>query len=194
MKKREKLILIFFIIPIYLLPLYLSGNNNDHIFNPFKKNSGSMLDFNRFNMTHQISFFSISGKNYSRSFGTYLSTTQYGINNNWTAFLHLGKKMNLFSKKNDFKLDEKNDYLRGGSLIYRTRSNLTLGIEYGAAPNDFNFIHSPFSFNSFTSLPHTLNIDHNNTLKLWLNKNFRKSKINVHIQYQQMKFQNPEEN
>ncbi len=179
-----------FILMFLIIPLFLSANNNNYIFNPFKKNYGGMLDFNRFNMSHQISLFSVSGKNYSKSFGTYLNTMQYGINNNWTAFMHLGKKMDFFNKNNSVKLDEKNDYLRGGSLIYKAKSSLTLGIEYGTTPNDFN---SPFSFHSFPSLSYMPNIDHNETLKLWLNKSFRKNKINIHIQYQQMKLQEPAE-
>ena len=96
----KKAIMIVFLTLIPAAGLFSIDNN--FALNPFKNNYKSILDYNRFKTFHQFSFFSVSSKYNSGSYGTYLSTIQYGINNNLTAQLHLGKSMN-FNDKNSIE-------------------------------------------------------------------------------------------
>lgn len=179
MKLLQRFIFVFLLIPFQLFC------NNDFIYNPFKKNYGSLLDYKRFNMFNQFSVFSISSKHYSGSYGVYLNTIQYNINNNLSAYVHLGKKFN-FNSDDSFKLDERKDYLTGGTLIYKTKSDLTLGIEYGATPSLLNTMHYS-SINPFYSDLHYLdNINTGKNLKLWMNKGFKNTQINFYIHYQEI--------
>ena len=179
MRLLQRFIFIFLLIPFQLFC------NNDFIYNPFKKNYGSLLDYKRFNMFNQFSVFSISSKHYSSSYGVYLNTIQYNINNNLSAYVHLGKKIN-FNSDDSFKLDERKDYLTGGTLIYKTKSDLTLGIEYGATPSLLNTMHYS-SINPFYSDFHCLdNINTGKNLKLWMNKGFKNTQINIYMHYQQI--------
>ena len=117
-----------------------------------------------------------------------MSTIQYNINSKWTSRIHLGKEIN-FNNKNSLQTKDLNDLLAGGSLIYEINPDFALGVEYGANPRDLFIINPPFSFNSFHTPYYLENVDHNNNLRVWLNKNFIKSKINILIHYQQYKNQ-----
>ena len=181
MKILLKLIILFSFIPVNLLC------SNDFIHSPFQNNYHSLLDYNRFRTFHQFSFFSFSGNKNSGSYGSFLSTIQYSINNSLTANLHLGKKMN-FSNNDGFKLDSTKDLLAGGSLIYKTKSDLTLGIGYGTAPLDFNFTPSSFHINSLSPFSYLYDYNYcNNNLNIWLNKDFKKSSLSIYIRYSQTK-------
>ncbi len=177
MKILLKLIILYSLIPVNLLC------SNDFINSPFKNNYHSLLDYNRFRTFHQFSFFSFSGNQNSGSYGSYLSTIQYSINNNLTANLHLGKTLN-FNNNDGFKLDSTKDLLAGGSLIYKTKSDLTLGIGYGATP--LNFTPSPFYFNSLSPFSYLDNNYYKKNFQMWLNKDYNNSSFSIYIRYSQI--------
>ncbi|MDD5066713.1 MAG: hypothetical protein PHF84_06660 [bacterium] len=169
----------FLITFLFLSALFpLSGSQDEgYILNPFKKEYGSLLNYSRFKTFNQISFSAASSPHGSRSFGTYLSSMQYSVNNNMDVSVHLGKKFDFNQKDKAWDFERKEDYLTGGSVVYRISPGFKMGFDYGDTPGSVNYF-MPFLSSDIT-------VDKN--MKFWLNKDFGKSDLGIYINYTELK-------
>lgn len=180
---------IVFLILFMTCTMY-SANGPSFIHNPFKNNYGSLLNYNRFSMFNQITFLSLHSKNNSQSYGYYLNTIGYDINKSVTAYAHLGKKLN-FQKKESMKFKNKQDYLKGGSVVYKPGNDFTFGASYGTTPvslNCMSYGRDPFYSSPFLHSSYHPNINTDKNVNIWLNKGFSKNRINLSIQFQQVEY------
>ncbi len=165
------IVIIFFCLP---LPNIYAQENTP--FNPFKQEYRSLLDYNRFKTFNQITFSSINSKYYSKNYGSMLNSLQYSINPKMDLTFHLGKTFDFNKRENTLNFNRKEDYLLGGTFIYKINPDLKMGVEYGDTPtsmNQFNFYHPNFT------------IDKN--AKFWLNKKFGHTDLDVYINYLEIK-------
>lgn len=165
---KSKILLICVLILSFF---QLAFSLDQQIYNPFQsKYRYSMLDFNRFQLYNQISFFSVFNNKTSYSTGMYLSTLQYTISPTLNSYLHIGKQYN-FSSSDNLPFKSQNNFLSGATVIYTPTSTLNIGLEYGTTPRFLN--------NFYGIVP-------DKSLHLWVKKEFGKN-INLKVEYYQIK-------
>lgn len=164
---RCKILLTFLLI---LGSAQLAFSLDQQIYNPFQsKYQYSMLDFNRFQLYNQMSFFSVFNSKTSYSTAMYLATLQYTISPTLNSYLHIGKQYN-FTSSDNLAFNSQKNFLSGATVIYTPTSTLNIGLEYGTTPGFLN--------NFYGIVP-------DRYLHLWVEKEFGKN-INLKVEYYQI--------
>lgn len=174
---KAGVILKLLILLVFLFPFPSEAQEEDMLLNPFKRDYGGLLDYRRFKNFQQFSFLSVSGSGPSRSLGLYMNTLQYNLRPGLEASLHLGKQFDFSGRESAFDLKRKEEYLAGGTLVYRAGKGFTAGIEYGDTPGSMD------SFLPFM----TQGLTPDKNMKVWMNKAFGRSELNLYLQYREFK-------
>ena len=134
-----------FIVIFLLVPQLLTGqdNNNGTTFlsrsrmqrfaNPVLSKL-SLLDPNKFSMSHSytMSFVSSGGK--GNMVGLYMNTMKYQFSSPLSLTVHVGYAHQPFAKADSNNMLSNNTILSGFELTYRPKKNFFLKIEYGSLP------------------------------------------------------------
>ena len=137
-------VLFFLLIPYLLVgqemnsgQTFLSRSSTDALGTGLSRGL-SLLDPNRFSMSHSytMSFFSSGGK--GRMVGLYMNTMKYQFSNPLSVTVNVGYMHQPFAKENTRPITDANAFLSGFELEYRPSKNFFLKIEYGATPSLYN--------------------------------------------------------
>ncbi|MBN1898458.1 MAG: hypothetical protein JW827_06745 [Spirochaetes bacterium] len=123
---------------------FLLGANvlfSNDLYNPFSPSpyQNSLLDYNRFYFSNQLSFISMINNKGSQSRGIYLSTLGYGLSDHVWTYAHIGKQYDFSSNDGP---EDPNDFIKGATLLYQIDQGFLIGAEYGVTPCRIQ--HDPF--------------------------------------------------
>lgn len=105
----------------------------------------SLIDPNRFSMSHSYTMSYFSSRGEGRMVGLYMNTMHYQFSNPLSLTVHVGYMHQPFAKTGTSHMADANAILSGFELEYRPAKNFFLKIAYGANPSLYN----PYNRNRF---------------------------------------------